>query len=494
MSKLYTTKQIRSIEAQIMQDVDEWTLMQKAAEAVYQFICQNFPSSTSYICVVGGGNNGGDALTVAAMLKGAGKPVEVRMVSQRERLTGSAAKAAEKAESSGLKLLPFDKSEAISTNALIIDGLLGIGLSSPCREPAVSAIQWINQQPCAVVSVDLPSGLNADTGCIMGAAVEADYTVTLIGAKIGLYTADGPDCAGEVRIERIGADAILADNTAIAETLYLSDFHLRARKRNVHKGQFGHVLVIGGNEGMAGAAAMVSLAAMRTGAGLVSAVVRRLNMTAILPIVPEAMVYGLDEAKIPKDLLERATVIVVGPGLGDDDWARSCFNQTMKANKVTVIDASALHLLAESDHQQSTHHVLTPHPGEAGILLDVPTTEIQSDRLSAIRKLQKQYGGTCVLKGVGTLISDGNGIRVCQYGNPGMATAGMGDVLSGIIAAMLAQGMSQNQASQYGVLLHALAGDEAAKRYGEVSMIARDVIAMIPHCIQQTLTDTRDVP
>ncbi len=485
MPKLYTAEQIRTIEAQLMKKVDEWALMQKASEAVYDFICKNYPDSAPYYCVIGGGNNGGDALAVASLLKKAGKPVEVRIVPQREKLMGSALKAAEKAESTGLTCHRFDDSEITSPNALIIDGILGIGLSSPCRKPALSAIQWINKQSCPIVSIDIPSGINADTGCLMGDAVDADHTVTLIGAKIGLYTADGPDYAGEVHIESIGADSVLAVNRAIAETLSFSNYQFLARKRNVHKGQFGHVLIVGGNEGMAGAVALASLAAMRTGVGSVSAVVHHMNMTAILPWVPEAMVYGIDRPMIPETLLKQATVVIVGPGLGDDDWARECFKQVLHANKKTVIDASALRLLAQSNVKQSKNHVLTPHPGEAGALLGQSAVDIQSDRVNAIQKIQSQYGGVCVLKGLGSLIFDGTQLRICQQGNPGMATAGMGDVLSGIIAAMLAQGMELSYASQFGVLMHALAGDEAAKQYGEISMIARDVIEMIPHCIHR---------
>jgi NAD(P)H-hydrate epimerase len=485
MPKLYKTEQIRAIESQIMQHVAEWDLMQKAADAVYRFIRRYYPSPSHYVCVIGGGNNGGDALTVAALLKTAGKFVDVRMVIPRDRLTGSAARAAEKAEFSGLSLKPFDEQEALLANAVIIDGLVGIGLSAPCREPILSAIHWINRQPCPVVSIDLPSGLNADTGCAMGAAVHANYTVTLIGAKIGLYMADGPDHAGEIHVANLNEDDFLASYPAIADTLPLTDYGFLARKRNVHKGHFGHVLIIGGNEGMAGAVAMASLAAMRTGAGLVSAVVRRANMTAVLPVVPEAMVYGIDDANIPKALLEKATVLVVGPGLGEDDWAKGCFSQALQANKTMLIDASALHLLADMKHYQSSQMVLTPHPGEAGKLLGISASEVQSDRLAYAQKIQSQYGGVCVLKGVGTLICDGHGIHVCQHGNPGMASAGMGDVLSGIIAALLAQGMDISRASQYGVLLHAIAGDEAAKHYGEVSMIARDVIDRIPACINR---------
>lgn len=485
MPKLYTTEQIRAIEAQIMEAVDEWTLMQKAADAVYRFVSRYYPRPSSFIAIVGGGNNGGDALTVAALLKEAGRPVEVRMASKRDKLTGSAAKAAEKAEALGLVLQAFDDKEAFPAEAVILDGLLGIGLSSPCREPILTAINWINQQPCSVVSVDLPSGLNADTGCAMGAAVRANYTVTLIGAKIGLYTADGPDYTGEIHIANLNADEILASNSAIASTLPFADYQSLTRKRNAHKGNYGHVLIIGGNEGMAGAVAMASLAAMRTGAGLVSAVVRRSNMTAILPVVPEAMVYGIEDSGIPATLMQRATVMVLGPGLGDDDWARQCFKQALQFDKTILIDASALHFLAESAPPSSEQYILTPHPGEAGNLLGTTAAEVQSDRLKAVQQLHMKYGGVCVLKGVGTLISDGNQIHLCQHGNPGMATAGMGDILSGIIAALLAQGMDMSQASQLGVLLHALAGDEAAQQYGEVSMIARDVIEMIPNCVNR---------
>ncbi|MEN8133507.1 MAG: NAD(P)H-hydrate dehydratase, partial [Pseudomonadota bacterium] len=255
---------------------------------------------------------------------------------------------------------------------------------------------------------------------------------------------------------------------------------LRPRERNSNKGRFGHVLVIGGERGMSGAARMAGEAAARTGAGLVSVATRDCHASMLNLTVPELMVRGVESADALAPLLERATVIAIGPGLGQTEWSRSLLEAVLHLPHPMVVDADALNLLA-TDPRESDQWVLTPHPGEAARLLHCDTETIQSDRYAAAASLQQRYGGVCVLKGAGTLVASKERVAVCNTGNPGMASGGMGDVLTGVIAGLLAQGLSPVDAAELGVWVHGAAGDAAAAQ-GERGMLASD---LFPHLRQR---------
>jgi ADP-dependent NAD(P)H-hydrate dehydratase / NAD(P)H-hydrate epimerase len=257
---------------------------------------------------------------------------------------------------------------------------------------------------------------------------------------------------------------------------------LPRRPRTAHKGQNGSVLVIGGGIGMAGAARMSGEAALRSGAGLVTVATHAENVAAIIAGRPELMCRGVSDGAQLARLIGHADVLAVGPGLGQDEWARVMLDAALASNKTAVVDADALNLLAQSP-RRSERWILTPHPGEAGRLLGRSTAEIQRDRIGAAREIAARYGGTVVLKGAGTLVVTGDSKpSICDQGNPGMASPGMGDVLTGVIAGIVAQTSDPAAAARAGVLAHAMAGDMAARR-GERGLLATDLFAYLPTCV-----------
>jgi len=250
---------------------------------------------------------------------------------------------------------------------------------------------------------------------------------------------------------------------------------LSPRPRDAHKGLFGHVLIIGGDYGMAGAARLAGEAALRVGAGLVSIATRPEHVSAIVSGRPELMCHPVKQAKDLKPLLAKATVIVLGPGLGQSAWSKQLFKQALASALPKIIDADGLNLLAKQT-KKSDHWILTPHPGEAARLLKSDNKKIQADRITAVKQLQQKLGGIAILKGAGSLVAASDSISICQAGNPGMASGGMGDVLSGVIGGLLAQQFNLQQAAELGVCLHAYAGDLAAQQNGERGMLASDLM------------------
>ncbi|MDF3055501.1 MAG: NAD(P)H-hydrate dehydratase [Gammaproteobacteria bacterium] len=269
----------------------------------------------------------------------------------------------------------------------------------------------------------------------------------------------------------------------ILEGAPLLHSHLPPRSKDSHKGNYGHVLVLGGNHGMGGAARMAGEAAARTGAGLVSLVVQSIYIGAITAVRPELMCHTVSSQKELQPLLDKASVLVIGAGLGQDQWASILFDGAMQTTLPMIVDADALHFLAEKDVKRK-NWILTPHPGEAAKLLKCHTSDIQADRPAAVSALAKQYGGVAVLKGWRTLVQpEGGKAKVCTVGNPGMATGGMGDVLGGIIGGLLAQGVPLADAANLGVWIHATAGDNVAQRQGERGMLATDLMSEITFLI-----------
>ncbi|MFM2322471.1 MAG: Bifunctional NAD(P)H-hydrate repair enzyme Nnr [Pseudomonadota bacterium] len=272
----------------------------------------------------------------------------------------------------------------------------------------------------------------------------------------------------------------MVNSTAIP----LSDLKclLAPRPRDAHKGLFGHVLIVGGNEGMAGAARLAAEAALRIGAGLVSVATKKDHIEAILSGRPEIMAQGVKGARDLNSLLGKATVIVVGTGLGQTSWSQQLFKRTLATGLPKVVDADALNLLAKH-HQKSQQWILTPHPGEAARLLNCTIKDVQADRIKAVTALQAQYGGVIVLKGAGSLICSANSLTICDLGNPGMTSAGMGDVLSGVIGGLLSQHLTLQQAAECGVYLHACAGDLVAAQQGERGLLASDLMPYLRNLV-----------
>jgi len=478
---LYRPEDVRELDRCAMEehDLGDGRLMERAGRVAYRILRRRWPDARRVLVLCGGGNNGGDGYVVARLAVRDGLEVTLAPLSDPERLRGDAARAArrclaERAASA------FDPGQAGNAD-VIVDALLGTGLDRPVAGRYAEAIGAVNDSAAGVLAVDIPSGINGATGQRLGHAVRADVTPTFIGLKQGMFTGDAPDHVGEVVFDDLGVPAAVYDAARPSARL-VGAAHIRnwlpPRPRSAHKGRYGHVLVVGGDHGMGGAARMAAEAAARAGAGLVSVATRREHVPAILAARPELMVRGADSPGDIDALLERASVVAVGPGLGRDAWGREMLARVERFSGPVLMDADALNLLAEGTAEARAKRVLTPHPGEAARLLGTTVPEIMADRFQSASRLQQRYGGCVVLKGAGTVVATGEeGIWVCDRGNPGMATGGMGDVLSGVVAGLLAQALSPSQAAVAGVWLHGRAADLAAED-GERGMLATD---LLPH-------------
>ncbi|STX29855.1 carbohydrate kinase [Legionella beliardensis] len=488
LALLHTTL-IRSCERSATSEynISETELMTMAGEAAFNALKQLFPTVQKIIVYCGSGNNAGDGYVVARLAYQAGYSVVINQYKPIDQLPLVAQKAAFETLNVGVPCHYMD--DMIEDDAdLIVDALLGIGLKGTVKEPILSAINQINESGLPVLAIDLPSGLNADTGAVMGNCVRATATITFISYKLGMMTLDGPDYCGKIILNNLKLDHCLRDIVPTVSILEKSQFAclLPKRFKNCHKADFGHVLIIGGGYGMPGSVCLAAEAALRVGAGLVTIATQSHYATQAIANLPEVMIYGIEEACDILPLLNKATVCVIGPGLGTDSWANALFNQVITSQLPMLIDASALRLLAEAP-QYDDNWILTPHPGEAASLLKCSTQDIQADRFEAVTHLQAKFGGNVVLKGVGSLIrTDELATYLCTAGNPGMATAGMGDVLSGVIAGLCAQGLALSDAAKLGVWLHASAADRAAQE-GERGLIASDVLAYL-RILVNTLT------
>jgi NAD(P)H-hydrate epimerase len=453
-------------------------LMLRAGRAAFAHLLQRWPAPAHIHVVCGTGNNGGDGFVIAGLAQQRGLPVTVWQVGDVAKIQGDALSARDFAQREGVSLRAF--AEMALTDGVIVDALLGTGLNGDVRADFSRAIAAINASGLPVLAADIPSGLCSDTGRTLGAAVHADLTVSFIGLKQGLFTGAGPDYCGDIVYADLDVPAdVFASRAATATLLRLESLQalLPRRARVAHKGHFGHVLVVGGDHGMAGAALMASMAAGRVGAGLVSCATRAEHVPALVTRVPEVMTLGVRSGLELQAALERASVIVIGPGLGRAAWGGQLLAQVLRADKPLVVDADALNLLAAGELRQRSNWILTPHPGEAATLLKITNADVQSDRFAAATALQQRYGGAVILKGAGTLIATLSGIGVAPYGNPGMASGGMGDVLSGALGGLLAQGLSIDEAAAFGACLHGRAADLAAAD-GERGLLATD---LLPH-------------
>ena len=485
---LYTAAQVRALDAHAIEvlGVPAYTLMKRAGEAALRHLRSRWPTAHRIVVVCGGGNNGGDGYVLARFARAAGLTVSVLAAVPPARLEGDARRAYEDCAASGIGVDPF-RSEALGDSDVVVDALLGTGLRSLVRDDSLAVIEAINTAPSPVLALDVPSGLDADTGTPLGAAVRADCTVTFVGLKTGLFIGDGPEHAGTVYFDDLEVPAPpdprfrpRLERITEAEILRA----LPRRSRAAHKGDFGRVLIIGGGPGMPGATRLAGEAALRVGAGLVTVAVAPENVAAIAAGRPELICLPIERAEQLAGPLERADVVAVGPGLGLTDWSRALWRAALACGKPLVLDADALNLLAEGEATgMHADWILTPHPGEAGRLLDLPTDEVQRDRLAALDQLVERFGGIVVLKGAGTLVGGADLTPgLCERGNPGMATAGMGDVLTGAIAGILGQCCDAWVAARAGVLVHAMAGDALA-RTGERGLLASDVARELRTCV-----------
>jgi hydroxyethylthiazole kinase-like uncharacterized protein yjeF len=486
-SRIFSPARVREMDRIAIEElgVPGYTLMTRAAQAAFDDARDYFPDARRWLVICGAGNNAGDGYVIARLARAAHLDVTVATLSDPDRLAGDAAQAWQDYRSmdghSGRAVVEFDAG-LLQDADLIVDAILGTGLDRPLRGDFLSAVRALGQANKPVMSVDVPSGLNSATGEVMGAAVKASVTATFVGLKQGFFLGAGPDHLGAVTLHDLEIPPAAVDEIAPTMRIFgpgdLRDL-MPPREATAHKGRFGHVLVIGGNKGMGGAARLAGEAALRAGAGLVSVASRPDTVGAIMAYRPELMCRGIETVNDLEPLIERASVIALGPGLGQDDWAKALFARILECAQPKVLDADALNLLA-GDPVHRDDWILTPHPGEAARLLDTGTAAVQSDRLSAVSGLVDRYGGVAVLKGRCTLIACADETPyVVDRGNAGMASAGMGDVLTGLIAGLVAQYPGVLHRSAAGAAYaHAVAGDLAASG-GQRGLIATDLFPVL---------------
>lgn len=479
-TNIYAVAAVREIDRTAIEDhgIPGYTLMTRAGAAAVREARLRFPEARRWQILCGAGNNGGDGYVVARLAAAEGIVTSVLALVDPATLQGDAATAYGDFAAEGGVVMPWD-GELDGEADLLVDAILGSGLEREVSGAFGDAVAAINRHPGKVLALDMPTGLHGDTGQVLGCAVRADLTVTFVGLKAGLFLGEARHYCGALHFagleipeacrSGVPPDYRHIDDRVLADSLPL-------RHRGAHKGDFGHVLVIGGGEGMPGAVRLAGEAALRTGAGRVSIATHPAHAAMLVASRPELMSHAVASAADLDALLDKADVIAFGPGLGQSAWARDMFARLVTDERAAVWDADALNLLAASPGQARAR-VITPHPGEAATLLDSDTAAVQRDRPAALHALVEKYGGVAVLKGAGTLVSAADVVpTVCTAGNPGMAAAGMGDVLTGIIAALIAQGLPVGHAAVIGVEVHARAGDRAAQA-GERGMLASDLIA-----------------
>lgn len=497
---IYSVESVKALEAQLFElpEISPTLLMKRAGRCALDMLNHIWPEVQKITVYCGAGNNGGDGYVLAALAKARCLPVSIIQLAEPE--SEPARRAFEYAKAESVEIHPFH-GHVQPTEGVIVDALFGIGLNRPVSGRAEEAIDEINQSGLSVFAMDVPSGICADTGRVLGSAVKASATASFVALKAGLVTPMGRFHSGTLAVAtpsvllRELASALRSDPSPVATRIQDDGLpNLPHRPIHAHKGHFGHVMVVGGNTGMGGAALLAAQSAARVGAGLTSLAAPPETAAASLVRMPEIMANTVVSGQELEPLLEKPSHLVIGPGLGDSAWSLQMLQRVLMANKPTVFDADALNLLASQDRLTLASHsaskVLTPHPGEAARLLGVSTSDIENNRWQAATQLRDQFNATVVLKGAGTIVATANPTSVssntrethlwlCSAGNPGMASGGMGDVLAGMIVGFMAQGMTPDQAALWGVFLHAKAGDELAEEYGQRGLQASDLIPQV---------------
>ncbi|MES1940131.1 hypothetical protein T5B8_07798 [Salinisphaera sp. T5B8] len=481
---VYGADQVGALDRRFIEtfEVEGFELMQRAARAAYQELAHIWAMPGTLCVFCGPGNNGGDGLLVADIARDGGWDVRVISLVDTQKYSGDAARALSRFIDNGGTVEAF-ANQPIEAD-VVVDALLGTGLNRDVEGDFAAAIERINEAGDAgigVFAIDIASGIDASTGHVWSHAVRADATATFIGLKLGMLTGEGPAHCGDIAFNALDApDELYVDQPYIARRLTHRRLRkaLRPRSRNQHKGDNGHVLCVGGNRGMGGSIRMSAEAALRSGAGLVSVVCHPDHAGAMSQARPELMCLGVGDDESIATLIDACDIIAIGPGLGSDRWAENLWTQVAASDKPLVVDADALNRLAREPFERD-NWILTPHPGEAGRLLDWPTADVLDDRVKAVQTMHGRYGGAVVLKGAGSLIATHEELWLCTDGNPGMAVGGMGDLLTGVIAAFAAQGLTLADAASLGVYVHARAGDRAAAEAGQRGLLPTDLFAAI---------------
>ncbi|GLP95744.1 NAD(P)H-hydrate dehydratase [Paraferrimonas sedimenticola] len=478
---IYTAQALRAGEQACLQQlgISGYQLMCRAGEILHAELIQRWPEGRVNI-VCGRGNNGGDAYVVARLLLAEGRTIQVYQWQSERELAGEAAQAQQDFIDAGGTIQPLND-EKLADCDLIVDGLLGNGFSGEPNDELVSLIRAINQFPAPVLAIDLPSGLEPDTGCAPAGAVVADVTVTLVAYKLGCLTGQARLYVGELVLADLGIGECLSKHAEMLAQRHTAEQvgdYLRPRSAIAHKGQHGRLTVIGGDLGMPGSVKLAAEAALRAGTGLVTVVSQPQHQATIVQNRPELMFCRCE--LVDMEVYSRlgwANVLLLGPGLGQHEWGYNLFKACLLSEKSMVLDADGLNFLA-IEPSKSDHWILTPHPGEAARLLNTSVAQVEQDRTAAVQALQHKYGGVVLLKGPGTLIYDGQRLALCDVGNPGLAVAGSGDLLAGIISAMWAQGLEAFEAAVVATLIHGGAADRAATE-GQRGMLPSDLLPYV---------------
>ena len=524
-----TAEQMREIDRRATEEfgVSSLLLMENAGKAVADAAAEHLGGRyyCNVVVIAGPGNNGGDGFVVARHLHNAVSDVRVFYFGDRATAKGDALTNIEIAEKMGIHI-DYSRNvkrlrKVIYESDLVIDALLGTGAKGQLKPECARVVREMNRRPKALIAVDIPSGVNADTGAVLGpgderdrisgsAAVRADLTITLGLPKVGLITYPGASYAGDVAVADIGIpEEVVNSLQPAARVLGAGWAHLALKPRypDAHKGTFGHVAIVAGSVGMTGAATLAAMGALRIGTGLVTvAVPESLNdimevkLTEAMTIpVPEGKARAFGMASLDKvlEIIDKRDAAVIGPGFGrDEDTIAFALKLIRKLKKPAIIDADALYAVSRDLsvlRKCKVPLVITPHPGEMATLLGTTVEEVQSNRLEAARAFAKEHKVTVVLKGAGTVIAEPDGTAyINTTGTPGMATGGTGDVLSGMIGGLLAQKCDTNSAAKAAVYLHGLAGEIAAEKRGEAAMIAGDLANCIGDAIKEMIKEIRD--
>ncbi len=468
-----------------------YELMLRAGEAAFNVARSAYPLAAHWLILCGHGNNGGDGYVVARLAVAAGLRVTLLAVESEHPLPEEASAAREAWLNAGGVIHAPDIvwPEAVD---LVVDGLLGTGLMRAPRDNIAALIERANAHPAPVVALDIPSGLLAQTGATPGAVIHASHTVTFIALKPGLLTGKARDVVGKLHHNALGLESWLAGQDTLVSRYDPAQLTrwLPPRRPTSHKGDHGRLVIIGGDHGTAGAIRMTGEAALRCGAGLVRVLTRSDNIIPIITARPELMVHELTPQAL-EESLEWADVVVIGPGLGQQAWGKQALQKVENFRKPMLWDADALNLLAINPDKRH-NRILTPHPGEAARLLNCSVAEIESDRLLSAQRLVKRYGGVAVLKGAGTVVASEDALGIIDAGNPGMASGGMGDVLSGIIGALLGQKLPLYDAACAGCVAHGAAADQLAARYGTRGMLATDLFCTLQRVVNPDVIDVEN--
>ncbi|MDU6684080.1 MAG: bifunctional ADP-dependent NAD(P)H-hydrate dehydratase/NAD(P)H-hydrate epimerase [Enterobacteriaceae bacterium] len=467
-------------------------LMQRAGEAAFNVAREHYATTRHWLVLCGHGNNGGDGYVVARLAAAAGIGVTLLAIEGSKPLPEEAQAAREAWLNAGGVIHAADIVWPDDVD-LIIDGLLGTGLHSAPGEAIAALITQANAHPAPVLALDIPSGLQAQTGTTPGAVIEAAHTVTFIALKPGLLTGKARDVVGVLHHHALGLENWLAGQETLltrVDARFLTHW-FTPRRPTSHKGSHGRLVIIGGDHGTAGAIRMAGEAALRAGAGLVRVLTRSENIAPIMTARPELMVHQLTPQSL-EESLEWADVVVIGPGLGQQEWGKKALQKVENFRKPMLWDADALNLLAINPDKRH-NRILTPHPGEAARLLGCSVAEIESDRLLSAQRLLQRYAGVVVLKGAGTVVAGVDGkVSIIDAGNAGMASGGMGDVLSGIIGALLGQKLELYDAACAGCLAHGVAADVLAARQGMRGMLATDLFSTLVRVVNPDVIETED--